>query len=58
MNQFKVGDKVKHKYPTYEIGTIVRIDDSTINPYCILVEIDTPHRHVCCFKPEHLERLC
>jgi hypothetical protein len=35
------------------VGEVIRLDDSEVNPYCILVRIDG-ETEVCCFKPTHL----
>ena len=52
----QVGDRVRHKYFDFKAGIVVRIDDPSINPYCILVRTGggTDGMEVECFKPEHL----
>ncbi len=59
LGDIKVGDRVRHLYPKYETGKVVRIDDPDVNPYCVLVKIDGKHwgMGASCFKPKHLEKL-
>ncbi len=51
----KVGDRVKVIFPPYETGEIVRMDNPKINPYSVLVGIDSKNGEVGCFKKEHLK---
>lgn len=55
----KVGDRVRNKYPAHETGIVIRIDDSSVNPNCILVKIDGEPKDDDwgLFKESHLEVL-
>ncbi len=54
---FKVGDRVKQIYPTYETGTVVRVDKPTLNPHCILVKMDgrISGEDIKVFQPSHIK---
>jgi len=65
--EFKVGDRVKHKYLKNEIGVVVAVRDyNTASLGCtptgltVLVRLDGykfGSNPVSCFQPNHLERI-